>query len=54
VEIVEQMEDKEWGYRQFTVRDLNGNRVTFFRFLGGGDPTNDDDDDDEEEEEKVA
>lgn len=36
--IIEKMEDKEWGYRQFTVRDGDGNRVVFFKFLEGGNP----------------
>ncbi|KAH7386455.1 hypothetical protein BKA64DRAFT_143923 [Cadophora sp. MPI-SDFR-AT-0126] len=38
VVIAEKIEDKEWGYRQFTVCDLDGNRVTFFKFLEGGNP----------------
>lgn len=38
VEIVEPLEDKPWGYRQFTIKDVDGNRLTFFKFLEGGNP----------------
>jgi hypothetical protein len=38
VDIAEPLEDKEWGYRQFTVRDCDGNALTFFKFLEGGNP----------------
>jgi uncharacterized glyoxalase superfamily protein PhnB len=38
VEIVEHVEDKAWGYRQFMVRDMDGNEIQFFRFLDGGNP----------------
>ena len=38
VEISEPIADKEWGYRQFTVKDNDGNALTFFRFLEGGNP----------------
>jgi uncharacterized glyoxalase superfamily protein PhnB len=38
VEILEPIGDKEWGYRQFTVKDNDGNALTFFRFLEGGNP----------------
>ena len=41
VEFVEMIENKEWGYRQFTIRDPDGNRLTFFKFLEGGNPGND-------------
>ena len=34
--ITEGVEDKPWGYRQFTVEDLNGHLLTFFRFSDGG------------------
>jgi uncharacterized glyoxalase superfamily protein PhnB len=37
-EIVEEIADKEWGYRQFTIKDTDGNRLTFFKFLEGGNP----------------
>ncbi|KAH6630669.1 Glyoxalase/Bleomycin resistance protein/Dihydroxybiphenyl dioxygenase [Chaetomium sp. MPI-SDFR-AT-0129] len=37
-EIVEELGDKEWGYRQFGIRDGDGNRLTFFKFLEGGNP----------------
>ena len=30
---VEDIEDKEWGYRQFEIVDEDGNRLQFFRFL---------------------
>ncbi|KAL2200119.1 hypothetical protein P885DRAFT_27838 [Corynascus similis CBS 632.67] len=42
-EIVEELADKEWGYRQFTIRDVDGNTVTFFKFLEGGNPGKEDD-----------
>lgn len=35
VTIQEGLEDKPWGYRQFTILDCDGNELTFFRFLGG-------------------
>lgn len=38
VTIVEEIGTMEWGYRQFTVRDGDGNRVVFFKFLEGGNP----------------
>lgn len=38
VTIVEQIEDMGWGHRQFSIRDLDGNRLVFFRFLEGGNP----------------
>ncbi|EAQ85250.1 hypothetical protein CHGG_09264 [Chaetomium globosum CBS 148.51] len=38
VEIIEEIADKEWGYRQFKIRDTDGNRLTFFKFLAGGNP----------------
>lgn len=31
--ITEGVEDKPWGYRQFTVEDLDGHLLTFFRFI---------------------
>jgi uncharacterized glyoxalase superfamily protein PhnB len=43
VEITDPIEDKVWGYRQFTVKDLDGNKLSFFAFLS---------DDEESEEEK--
>jgi uncharacterized glyoxalase superfamily protein PhnB len=33
VTFVEDIEDKEWGYRQFEIVDEDGNRLQFFRFL---------------------
>jgi len=33
VEVVEEIEDKDWGYRQFSTRDCDGNMLTFFCFL---------------------
>ncbi|KAH6640421.1 Glyoxalase/Bleomycin resistance protein/Dihydroxybiphenyl dioxygenase [Chaetomium tenue] len=38
VEIIEEITDKEWGYRQFKIRDSDGNKLTFFKFLEGGNP----------------
>ncbi|KAM0280223.1 hypothetical protein ACHAQH_004181 [Verticillium albo-atrum] len=38
VKIAEDIEDKSWGYRQFSILDPDGNRLTFFRFLEGGNP----------------
>ncbi|OJI99220.1 hypothetical protein ASPVEDRAFT_26045 [Aspergillus versicolor CBS 583.65] len=40
VEITEEIEDKPWGYRQFTIRDTDGNHLSFFKFLEGGNPGN--------------
>lgn len=42
--IVDEIGDKPWGYREFTVRDGDGNRLSFFSFL--------DDGEDEEEDKK--
>lgn len=38
VQIAEDIEDMEWGFRQFTIKDNDGNRLTFFKFLEGGNP----------------
>ncbi|CAM1503496.1 Fc.00g010870.m01.CDS01 [Cosmosporella sp. VM-42] len=38
VRIVDPIADKPWGYRQFAMLDNEGNRLTFFRFLEGGNP----------------
>lgn len=38
VEIVNPVKDTPWGFRQFTIRDPDGNKVTFFKFLEGGNP----------------
>jgi len=38
VKIVGGVGEKPWGYRQFTVEDPDGNHLTFFRFLEGGNP----------------
>lgn len=38
VKITEPIEDKQWGYRQFTLEDPDGNKITFFKFLEGGNP----------------
>ena len=38
VEITEEIEDTPWGYRQFTIKDNDGNLLTFFKFLEGGNP----------------
>jgi hypothetical protein len=32
---VEEMEDKEWGYRQFEIEDGDGNCLQFFAHLDG-------------------
>ncbi|KAM0329736.1 hypothetical protein ACHAPQ_006602 [Fusarium lateritium] len=32
------IEDKPWGYRQFAIQDPDGNTLTFFKFLEGGNP----------------
>lgn len=42
VEISMPIEDQPWGYRQFEVKDIDGNRVQFFKFLEGGNPGTDD------------
>ncbi|KAM0322193.1 hypothetical protein ACHAQA_009683 [Verticillium albo-atrum] len=44
VKIAEEIEDKPWGYRQFSILDQDGNRLTFFRFLEGGNPGKDESD----------
>lgn len=38
VHIAESIADTPWGYRQFTILDNDGNRLTFFKFLEGGNP----------------
>ena len=38
VTILEPVEDKAWGFRQFTVEDPDCNKLVFFRFLEGGNP----------------
>lgn len=43
VEVSAKIEDKPWGYRQFSIKDGDGNTLTFFRFLEGGNPGTDDD-----------
>jgi hypothetical protein len=35
VKWVEEIEDKEWGYRQFEVEDEDGNCLQFFAFIEG-------------------
>ncbi|KAF4171532.1 hypothetical protein CNMCM8694_002609 [Aspergillus lentulus] len=40
VEFSEDIEDKPWGFRQFTIKDSDGNSLTFFKFLGGRNPGN--------------
>lgn len=35
VKFVEDIDNKEWGYRQFEIADEDGNRLQFFRFLEG-------------------
>ncbi|KAM0561642.1 hypothetical protein ACHAPJ_002810 [Fusarium lateritium] len=36
--IYEEIEDQPWGYRQFAIKDPDGNTLTFFKFLEGGNP----------------
>jgi uncharacterized glyoxalase superfamily protein PhnB len=38
VQMLEDIGDTMWGYRQFTIGDPDGNRITFFRFLEGENP----------------
>lgn len=38
VEITEDIEDKPWGFRQFTIKDNDENLLTFFKYLEGGNP----------------
>ncbi|KAF4241723.1 hypothetical protein CNMCM8980_002247 [Aspergillus fumigatiaffinis] len=38
VEFSEDIEDKPWGFRQFTIKDTDGNSLKFFKFLEGGNP----------------
>ena len=33
VTFVDEIEDKDWGYRQFEIADEDGNHIQFFRFL---------------------
>jgi uncharacterized glyoxalase superfamily protein PhnB len=35
IEITEPLEDKPWRYRQFSIKDIDGNALSFFRFLDG-------------------
>ncbi|KAF5019563.1 hypothetical protein F66182_8416 [Fusarium sp. NRRL 66182] len=36
--IEEEIQDQSWGYRQFSIKDPDGNMLTFFKFLEGGNP----------------
>ncbi|RDL31343.1 Uncharacterized protein BP5553_09552 [Venustampulla echinocandica] len=38
VEFAQPIKDEAWGYRQFTIKDIDGNELTFFKFLEGGNP----------------
>lgn len=38
VEFLDDIQDQPWGYRQFTIKDPHGNKLTFFKFLEGGNP----------------
>jgi uncharacterized glyoxalase superfamily protein PhnB len=38
IEITEPIADEPWGYRQFSIKDIDGNTLTFFKFLEGGNP----------------
>ena len=33
VELIREIADMPWGYKEFTVKDEDGNLLTFFRFL---------------------
>jgi uncharacterized glyoxalase superfamily protein PhnB len=44
-EVTEAIGDTEWGWRKFTVADLDGNKLTFFKFLEGGNPGGDEGED---------
>ncbi|KAK6525548.1 hypothetical protein TWF281_010610 [Arthrobotrys megalospora] len=33
--IVQEIRNEEWGFRQFSIADGDGNQLTFFRFLEG-------------------
>lgn len=35
--VVGSIEDKPWGNREFTLRDIDGNQLSFFCFLDDGD-----------------
>ena len=37
VEVVQDPGDRAWGMREFTIRDLNGNRICFGEHLGASD-----------------
>ncbi|KAF9878453.1 glyoxalase family protein [Colletotrichum karsti] len=39
--VTEPIRDMPWGYRQFTIEDVDGNHLTFFKFLEGGNPGTD-------------
>lgn len=45
--VTEAIEDTDWGWRRFTVADPDDNRLTFFKFLEGGNPGKDETDEDE-------
>ncbi|KAM0746262.1 hypothetical protein T439DRAFT_275876, partial [Meredithblackwellia eburnea MCA 4105] len=36
LEVVEEIQDQPWGYRQFDVSDRDGNRIVWFAFLEDG------------------
>lgn len=38
IRIVEPVTDQPWGFRQFSILDPDGNRLTFFKFIEGGNP----------------
>lgn len=42
VEISMPIEDQLWGYRQFEIKDIDGNRIQFFKFIEGGNPGTED------------
>ncbi|KAF5012979.1 hypothetical protein FDECE_986 [Fusarium decemcellulare] len=38
VVIADEIQDQPWGFRQFTIKDPDGNSLTFFKYLEGGNP----------------
>ena len=41
VEMEKTARDEPWGFREFAIKDLDGNILTFFRYLEGGNPGDD-------------
>ncbi|KAJ3458083.1 hypothetical protein MRS44_012192 [Fusarium solani] len=38
VEFADEIQDQPWGFRQFAIKDPDGNTLTFFKYLEGGNP----------------